>query len=43
MNAVNEKQTDISFQFIDGLSESDKVNEFFSYISHDVQAREQIY
>ncbi len=39
-NAANVKQTDISFHFVDGLSESDKVNEMFSYISHYVQARE---
>lgn len=42
MNAVNEKQTDISIQFIDGLFESDKVNEMFCYISHYVQAREDL-
>ena len=41
-NAANVKLTDIVFRFIDGLSESDKVNEMFSYISHYVQAREQI-
>ncbi len=40
-NAANVKQTDITFHFIDGLSERDKVNEMFSYISHYVQAREQ--
>lgn len=39
-NAVNVKQIDIVFHFIDGVSESDKVNEMFSYISHYVQARE---
>lgn len=39
-NAVNIKQTDIVFHFVDGVSESDKVNEMFSYISHYVQARE---
>jgi len=41
-NAINIKQTDITFHFVDGLSESDKVNELFSYISHYVQAREQL-
>lgn len=39
-NAANVKQTDITFQFFDGVSESDKVNEMFSYMSHYVQARE---
>jgi len=39
-NAVNIKQADIILHFVDGLSESDKVNELFSYISHYVQARE---
>lgn len=41
-NAANIKQTDIMFQFVDGISESDKVNELFSYISHYVQAREHM-
>lgn len=41
-NAANIKQTDISLHFLDGISESDKVNETFSYISHYVQAREQL-
>lgn len=41
-NAANLKQTDITFHFVDGVSESDKVNELFSYISHYVQAREQL-
>ena len=41
-NAANVKQTDISFHFVDGLSESDKVNEMFSYISHYVQARKLV-
>ena len=40
-NAANVKQTDIAFCFVDGISESDKVNEMFSYISHYVQAREE--
>ena len=40
--AINIKQTDIVFHFVDGLSESDKVNEMFSYISHYVQAREAL-
>lgn len=41
-NAANMKQANISFHFVDGVSESDKVNEMFSYISHYIQAREQI-
>lgn len=41
-NAANVKQTDISFHFVDRISESDKVNEMFNYISHYVQAREQL-
>jgi hypothetical protein len=36
------KQTDIAFHFVNGLSESDKVNEMFSYISHYVQARKLV-
>lgn len=39
-NAANVKQTDIVLHFVDGVSDSDKVNEMFSYISHYVQARE---
>lgn len=39
-NAANIKQTDITLHFVNGLSESNKVNEMFSYISHYVQARE---
>ena len=41
-NSANIKQADISFHFADGISESEKVNELFSYISHYVQAREQL-
>ena len=41
-NAANAKQTDIVLHFADGISESDKVNEMFSYISHYVQAREEV-
>lgn len=41
-NAANVKQTDVAFHFVDGVSESDKVNELFGYISHYVQAIEQI-
>ena len=41
-NAANVKQTDLAFHFVDGVSESEKVNEMFSYISHYVQAREEI-
>ena len=39
-NAANVKQTGIALHFLDGISESDKVNEMFRYISHYVQARE---
>ena len=39
-NPANVKQTDIILHFVDGVSDSDKVNEMFSYISHYVQARE---
>ena len=39
-NAANIRQADITFHFADGTSESDKVIELFSYISHYVQARE---
>lgn len=38
-NSLNIKQTDITFRFVNGLSDSYKVNEMFSYISHYVQAR----
>ena len=41
-NAANAKQADIVLHFADGISESDKVNEMFSYISHYVQAREEV-
>lgn len=41
-NPANVKQTDIILHFTDGISESDKVNEMFSYISHYVQMREEI-
>lgn len=41
-NPANIKRTDISFYFVDGVSESDNVNELFSYINHYVQARERI-
>lgn len=33
-NAANVKRADISFHFVDGVSESDKVNEWFAYISN---------
>jgi hypothetical protein len=36
------KQAIIPFHFEDCVSENDKVNEMFSYISHYIQAREQI-
>ncbi len=32
-NAANVKQTVISFHFVDGISESDRVNELFSYLA----------
>lgn len=41
-NSADIKQADIAFHFDDGISESDKVNELFSYVSHYVQAREQL-
>lgn len=41
-NAANVKQTDINFRFLNGISESDKVNELFSYISHYVQVKESM-
>ena len=41
-NIADVKHTDITFHFVDGVSASDKVNELFSYVSHYVQAREQI-
>ena len=41
-NAANVKLADLTFHFIDGSSESNKVNELFSYISHYVQAREAL-
>lgn len=41
-NSANIKQADITFHFTDGISESDIVNELFSYISHYVQAKEQL-
>lgn len=39
-NAANVKQTEIVFHFVDGVSESDKVKEMYSNISHYEQARE---
>lgn len=41
-NAANVKQTDISLHFLDDISGSEKANELFSYVSHYVQAREQL-
>lgn len=41
-NPANVKQTDIILHFTDGISESDKINELFIYVSHYVQAREAI-
>jgi len=41
-NAANVKQTDITFHFVDGVSESNIINETFSYISHYVQLRKQL-
>lgn len=40
-NAAFIKKNDIIFQFDDGLSDSEKVNELFVYIGHYVQAREK--
>ena len=39
-NPKNIKQTDVSFHFKDGISESQTVNEMFSNMSHYVQTRE---
>ena len=39
-NPKNIKQTDVSFHFKDGVSESQTVNEMFSNMCHYVQARE---
>lgn len=41
-NAANVKQTGLVFHFKDGISESMKVNDLFSYVNHYVQARETI-
>ena len=41
-NPANLKQTEISYHFKDGVSESSSVNEMFSHMSHYVQAREQL-
>lgn len=41
-NTADVKQTDITFHFINGVSDNDKTNELFGYISHYVQARESI-
>lgn len=42
-NPVNIKQTDITFHFTNGLSESEQVNELFAYICHYVKAREALW
>ena len=41
-NPANVKQTDITFHFTNGLSESEQVNELFAYICHYVKAREAL-
>lgn len=41
-NAANVKQVGFVFHFKDGVSESIMQNEIFSYISHYVQAREEL-
>lgn len=41
-NPANIKQTDITFRFTDGISESEQVNELFAYICHYVKAREAL-
>lgn len=41
-NPANIKQTDITFHFTNGLSESEQVNELFAYICHYVKAREAL-
>lgn len=41
-NPANIKQTDITFRFTDGISESEHVNELFAYICHYVKAREAL-
>ena len=41
-NPKNIKQTDVSFHFKDGISESQTVNEMFSNMSRYVLAREQL-
>ena len=39
---ANLKQVDIQYHFKDGVSESNTVNEMFSYMSHYAQVREQL-
>ena len=41
-NSANIKQTEIKYHFIDGVSESDTINEMFSQMSRYVKAREQL-
>ncbi len=41
-NAANVKQSDMILHFIDGVSDSQKVNDFFSDVSKFVQAREEL-
>lgn len=41
-NPANMKQIEISYHFKDGVSESNTVNDMFSYMSYYVQAREQL-
>lgn len=40
-NLANVKKADLSFAFIDGVSEDESVNELFSVMSHYVQVKEQ--
>ena len=41
VKADDRKQTGLLFRFTDGVSDSEKVNELFSYMSRYVSAREQ--
>ena len=42
VKADDRKQTGLLFRFTDGVSDSEKINELFSYMSRYVSAREQI-
>ena len=41
-NAANLKQIDLTFHFVDGVSEDEKTNDLFIALSHYAQARENI-